>query len=179
MSKHVTAILSECGLREWPAGVPVEQREFYLQRGSAIHKATALLDKGTLDWSKLDDRILPYVRAYERFRKEMGGTVIATELQIENKALGYVGTLDVIIKGCALYPSGNVLFDKKTTQADVFTRLQTTGYVLGQKKKLKRGFIALRSDGTYRAGIYDNDASDKVAWIACVKLANWKERNNV
>jgi hypothetical protein len=50
-------------------------------------------------------------------------------------------------------------------------------YATAQKRAVKRGFVALRDNGTYSAGIYDADASDKAAWLSCLKLYNWIERN--
>jgi hypothetical protein len=151
--------------------------DFFLQRGRAIHIATALLDAGTLDWKTVDERIVPYVRAWEKFRREVGGKIIESECHIENKRLNYEGTLDRIISKCALYPIGNLLIDIKTNEADAITRLQTMAYATAQKRAVKRGFVALRDNGTYSAGIYDADASDKAAWLSCLKLYNWIERN--
>lgn len=50
---------------------------YYTDRGRdigiAVHLATAFLDKGTLDWGSIkDDEVLGRVRAYEKFRNEMG-----------------------------------------------------------------------------------------------------------
>lgn len=177
--KHVTQILNDCGLRgEWPEKFSKKDREFYLQRGSMIHKATALFDQGVLDWSSLDERIIPYIKAWEKSRKELGGQIVEIECKIKNSAFDYQGTLDRVIRNCALFPKGFLLIDIKTTEADVVTRLQTMAYAMGySKRKVKRGFIALKSNGNYKAGIYDNNASDKVGWIACLQLNNWIERN--
>jgi len=48
-------------------------------RGSAVHRATQLLDEsdlspdeGSLDWESLDPELLPYVQAYGKFKLESG-----------------------------------------------------------------------------------------------------------
>jgi len=180
--RRVTEIMRACGLREWPPGVPQKERDYYLSRGTAIHKATALWDAGILNTGSMDERIAPFLHAWTRFRRETGGDVVASELRVEYPALDYGGTLDRIIRFCSLYPTGCLLADIKTTQADVWTRLQTAGYRLAYRgegqKRMKRGFVALRKDGTYRAGVYDEDARDKAAWMACCQLAAWMERHN-
>lgn len=175
---HVTGVLSNCNLRAWSGNIRKEDMEFYLNRGSMIHLATALYDRGTLDWNSVDERIFLYIKAWEKFRNEAGGKVVAIEQMVINNPLQYRGTLDRIISKCALHPTGNLLLDIKTNEADIYTRLQTMAYALAQKKKVKRGFVALHNDGTYRAGVYDNDASDEVAWRASLNLNNWIERNS-
>lgn len=175
---HVTQVLSNCGIRgDWPKHFSKEDQEFYLRRGSMIHLATDLYDKDKLDWATLDERIVPYIEAWKKFRLEMGGKVLASELPVKNKKYNYQGKLDRIISKCALYPTGLLLIDIKTTAIDIATRLQTMAYMMAQNRKAKRGAVALQSDGNYKVQIFEDDASDKVGWIACLQLNNWIERN--
>lgn len=176
---HVTGILKNCGFGSgWFDKLSKEDREFYLQRGRMIHKATELYDKDVLNINTIDLRIKPYVNAWIKFRVEIGGEIIAIEKRVKNGKYGYVGRLDRIIKNCSLYSVGSVVFDIKTTEADIYTRLQTMGYKLSTRyKNLKRGYVALKVNGNYNVGIYQDDASDQVAWIACVRLNNWIVRN--
>lgn len=176
--RHVTRILASCGLYKWAPGLSHEKREFYLHRGSMIHRATALYDEGLLDWYNLDKRIKPYVEAYKRFLAESGAKPLLIEQYVVNKKLGYCGTLDRIYGKSALWPTGRLLVDIKTTEATAVTRLQTMAYKLayGARRPIARGFVALRKDGTYKAGIYTEGAVDKAAWMACLQLVNWRER---
>ena len=177
---RVTAILQACGLRQWPECISEEDRQWYMQRGSANHAATAQYDAGTLDWHKLDPRISGFVQGYEKFRREVGGIIVAREQKVHGIGyrMEYEGTLDIVLENCKLYPGRArcVLFDIKTNDADRYTRLQTSGYKLAYRgtgmKFLKRGFISLHENGSYHAGLYDGDASDDFTWRACVKWAN-------
>jgi hypothetical protein len=176
--KHVTQILSAVGLRGgWSEFIPKDDREFYLQRGTMVHKSTVLHDRGILDWKTVDERIIPYVKAWKKFREETGGKIVEIECRVENRELNYCGTLDRIIRKCRLYPAGNLLIDIKTSEADQATKIQTMAYAMAQKKKVKRGFVALHNTGNYSAGIYKDDEIDKAAWLACLTLNNWIERN--
>ncbi len=174
---HVTEILGNLNFRAWPYFIKDAERDFYLRRGSMIHKATALYDEGVLDWDTVDERILPFILAWKRFREEASGKVTAIELSVVNQKLGYVGTLDRIITKCNLHPSGHLLLDIKTNEADIFTRLQTMAYAMAQKRTVKRGYVELKNDGTYRAEVYDNDSVDQAGWMACLQLNSWKVRN--
>lgn len=62
-------------------------------RGSAVHKATEILDKyGKVE---LDEDIEPYVRAYVHFRKDFGiSDYHCIEKALANETLKYAGTID-------------------------------------------------------------------------------------
>ena len=64
-------------------------------RGSAVHKATEILDKyGKVE---CDEDIVPYVQAYVKFRKDFGiGEYAHIEKALANEELKYAGTLDRI-----------------------------------------------------------------------------------
>ena len=66
-------------------------------RGSAVHKATEILDK----YSKCecDEDIVPYVQAYIKFRKDFEiGDYVAIEKALANEELKYAGTIDRIYR---------------------------------------------------------------------------------
>ena len=64
-------------------------------RGSAVHKATEILDKyGKVE---CDEDIVPYLQAYVQFRKDFGIKDYAhIEKALANEELKYAGTLDRI-----------------------------------------------------------------------------------
>jgi hypothetical protein len=66
-------------------------------RGSAVHKATEILDKyGKCECS---EDIEPYIRAYVKFRKDFGIKDYAhIEKSLANEELKYAGTIDRIYK---------------------------------------------------------------------------------
>lgn len=66
-------------------------------RGSAVHKATEILDKyGRVE---CEEDIVPYIKAYVNFRKDFGISEYEhIEKAIANEELKYAGTLDRIYK---------------------------------------------------------------------------------
>lgn len=66
-------------------------------RGSAVHKASEILDKyGTCE---CEEDIVPYIQAYVKFRKDFGiGDYVAIEKALANEELRYAGTIDRIYK---------------------------------------------------------------------------------
>ena len=175
---RVTGILSACGLRQWPACIPQHQREFYLNRGCQIHKVTELHDLGTLDESSVDPRITGFLAGYKSFREIVGGEMRGIEKEVKHKTLGYCGRLDRIIGPSAVcqYPC---VLDIKTNDADIFTRLQLSGYrmALPCNKNMRRMAVSLFDDGKFKTQVYDSDTTDDKTWLACYQLAVWMERN--
>ena len=66
-------------------------------RGSAVHKATEILDKyGKVE---CEEDIVPYIKAYVKFRKDFGiSEYDHIEKAIANEELKYAGTIDRIYK---------------------------------------------------------------------------------
>jgi hypothetical protein len=78
--------------RIWPmpAGLPA----WYLERGKAVHHATTLIDKGTLDAETVDERIIPFLSAYEAFISSAHPVVELSEETVVHKSYSYGGRLD-------------------------------------------------------------------------------------
>lgn len=68
--------------------------EWYLTRGTAVHLATELWDKGTLDESTVDPQIQGYLESWKRFRKDQGYTPIEIELKLYDPVYLYAGKID-------------------------------------------------------------------------------------
>lgn len=75
-----------------------EASEWHMQRGVATHRACELLDNGTLDWASVDPEIEPRVKAWQKFRSEFGGEIVANEMRLCSPTRRYAGTLDRIIR---------------------------------------------------------------------------------
>ena len=91
----VTEILTDTGWMDY-SKIPEHIREFALQRGSYVHLACAMLVRDELDWSTVDEQILPYVRGYERFLKDTGLKPLLVEKPMGSERWGYGGTLDIL-----------------------------------------------------------------------------------
>lgn len=146
----VTTILSGVGIADF-SGIPDHLRDVALERGGFVHLATQFLDKGTLDWDTIDPMIEPYVRAYEKFKKDSGFVPNLIEHMGYNKVLDYAGTLD----RTGTLNNRMILLDIKTgTQLPKYVKLQTAAYVKilpeDHEPVAERYGLLLRKDGTYR-----------------------------
>ena len=178
--RRVTDILRDAGLREDMAWMTPEQQDWYKNRGTQIHAATVMVDRGTLDWDALDGEIVGHVRGYEKFIKAVTPIVCAVEKEVICVKHDYLGHLDRV------YRIGGVpvVCDIKTTTCDLTTRLQTMAYKMAARQGGRRMGLALHSDGTFRAYWYIEpwaDAVDTEGWLAAVNgdtagIAKWKER---
>lgn len=177
--RHVTDIIAACGIDQFAFMRP-EAREFYLSRGAAVHKATELYDLGTLDLSTLDPRLEPYLAAYKKFRREVGGECEEIEFRVECKRLNFCGRLDRVIKGARLtLKYSRLVLDIKTSAVSASAAIQTAAYRMGYKKMASRAALALQDDGNYKLALFNDDILDEGAWLACLTLATWKERKGL
>jgi hypothetical protein len=86
----------------WP--MPPDLPQWYLDRGRMVHAATVLIDNGTLDWDKLDERIKPFCDAYLSFKDTAHPEIEARELAVVHPSLAFGARLDAVyrIPGMAL-----------------------------------------------------------------------------
>lgn len=166
--------------------MPRYKRRFYLDRGRAIHEATALYDSGELEEASIDPRISGFLTAWKNWRRDTGAIPRSIEYEVESASTGYRGRFDRLMEKCTqAMPGGLLLLDIKTNEYAEATRLQTMAYLLayreltGSKARIKRGVVALHPDGRYTAEVFDDDAGDEIAWRACVVLASWKQRKGL
>ena len=175
---RVTTVLRLSGLR--PAMLHVKDPEWYLRRGSIIHKAVALMDQGKLDWTSLDERIVPFVKAAQKFRAECGGKLVAAEMEVADLTRGIVGHLDAIYRGMRLRGHKNklCLVDWKTNQVDDATAVQTAAYAeMSTLRIAHRCGVALHDDGSYKVTWFTDYAGDLAGWYGAVEVAKWRLRN--
>ncbi len=147
----VTQIIRAVIPRQWNAD------PWCMQRGTMVHKAAALLLRGQLDWTTVDERILPRVRAVEKFWLQnqvelTGPTSSAYAMWVEelgcNPVFGYAGTPDLRI--------GSVIVDWKSCD-EPEAEIQGGGYACMFRPGQIRTFMSveLKEDETYRVTKYD------------------------
>ncbi len=73
------------------AGLIRNSDEWYMTKGTAIHLATELWDRDTLDETTVDPQIQGYLESWKRFRKDQNYTPTHIEYQIYHPEL-MVGT---------------------------------------------------------------------------------------
>ncbi len=169
--KRVTTILRDV-FGEPSVFGDAEDKAFWMERGTAVHKATELYDKGTLNVCGLDYRIKPRVLSWMKFRNEVGGKIIGNETEVVNKHLGYVGHLDRMIRGSRMWPNHDLLVDIKCGKPWPICALQLMAYKLAwletkrTRKKIKRVAVHLSDEG-YQLYPFEDDQRDAVGWYAC------------
>jgi len=139
-----------------------------MKRGTLIHDATELLDKGTIDWSQVDDEIEPYLEQYEIAKHELKFKVKAWEIKVSHPALGYGGRIDKL----ALYQRANAIIDIKTgtkIREEGWHHLQVAGYRETYKRR-PRAFILYLSQENYRW--IEMDEKAPMVWTKLMKGVN-------
>lgn len=83
--------------------------------GHTLHQDAHAFDDDDLDWSTVDPRVLPYLRAWATFRENSRLMPTTRERLVYHPTLGYAGTLDGIF---VLPNNRRVLVDIKTGDPD-------------------------------------------------------------
>lgn len=168
--RSVTGILGECGITPDFSFVPSLVMAHAIARGNAVHHASYLIDKDTLDEYSLDERIIGYIQAYKRFRRECDIRVIVSEEKMLSP-LGFGMKPDRI----AWILGQRAILDLKTAQSLAkSTGPQTAGYKIGwdsiYPKQLIEARYGLRlsANGTYKLTPYE-DPEDLSCFMDCLR----------
>ncbi|NIQ00988.1 MAG: hypothetical protein GWM98_11665 [Nitrospinaceae bacterium] len=160
----VTTILDDVGLKTFPDFV--QDREWYADRGTKVHKACHLFDIGKLVPESVDPAITGYLKAYELAKKEMGFTVVHSELRVFDEAFWVAGTLDKFV---AFRGGKTAIIDLKCGAKNRGDRYQTAGYgyAFGGYFEIDRLALYLRDDGSFAPDPHDDDSDFTVFQSAC------------
>jgi hypothetical protein len=145
--------------------------QFFLERGSAIHAATHLIDRGELDWSTVDDRIEPFLDAYMRFKEENGVTWEHAEESLAHPIYRYCGTPDRFLP----------LYDLKSGQGDTIQLeayselLRANGHNPGPYGYL----LQLNGDGTYKIIRHRFDRNLLGVWLSAVSVYHYRKQKGL
>lgn len=149
--------------------------EWYLRRGTMIHRSAAMMLRGILDWQSVDPRICGHVKAAERAVNDLFGGP-SEDMIIErpdyHKIMLYAGTPDLIHKG--------QLWDWKCS-AEPENAFQLGAYcAIAEQRGINIkscAAVELHDDGTYRIDTY-KPARCKSLFMACYSLYGWMKENN-
>ena len=176
----VNEILKACGQVDFSM-VPKDRLDKACELGTAVHTATALYDQGDLYEEDLHPALRGYLAAWVRFRVECEFEPELIEHRFYCEPYQYCGTLDrigpITIPG---WPVGmRVLLDLKTGNLTRSVKLQLPAYDLGiDGDSLPMIAVKLNDDGTYKIdGPMGDVQSNREAWLHCVILHRWMERN--
>lgn len=170
-------------------GVPSGVLRHAAERGTAVHLATEFWDDGDLDEESIDQEILPYVQAWQRFRAESGFEVLRSEVRVYSERHRYAGTVDCI----GVMRGRLVMVEKKTTAVlAAAAAIQVTAYrrayneTCRPAERIRHSYtVHLRRDGTYRLDEWTPDEDHWAAFLALLKpdhsdsaatLAAWKAK---
>jgi len=162
--------------------IPADVLERKRQIGTAAHEATALYDNTMLDWSTVDDAVMPYLQAWVFFCDETGFTPTQVEQRVYSKRYDFAGTLDrngLFSNLKKLNPDEEVMLDIKCTAALMpAVGPQTAAYLAahneGRRKKIKKRFCALlKPNGRYELEPLTEN-SDLTVFLACLTIRKWE-----
>jgi hypothetical protein len=141
--------------------------------GSAIHLAIKYLLTTGLNWDGLDPSLIPPLKQFEQWRKDIDLEVLNCEEPMFSQRYGYAGTPDII----AGSKNGLVLVDIKTgdygrIEAQVAAYEQLYREHVGVRRSIEKRVLYLPKDG----GDYKfEQVNDKDSWSYFLsKLNIWK-----
>ncbi len=144
-------------------------------RGRLVHRITAMWDRGTLDVTSIDDRLIPYFAAYELFLDDCKPKIIEIEMKVASQQYGVAGTLDRILQ----LEGPRDLMDIKSgafgycgPQLALYGQCytETTGYAISGRYGL-----ALKDTGKYKLEKF-TEPSDFTVAVACLTIRNWRNK---
>jgi len=150
-----------------------------MDRGTYVHAATEMIDKGTLDWNALDDTLRPYCEAYSKYCQSANmGEILISERPMYHAQYLYAGTLDRVVKMNGL----TSLIDIKSGSPHPATALQVAAYAelvrANEDTHVSKGYVLyLRDDGTYRLDEVKDLKRNLQIFLAALTVVRWKEEN--
>lgn len=173
----VSDAIQAAGLKDFSRIAP-DVLEHARQRGTAVHAACHYLDEGDLNWETVSPEVEPYVRAWERFKRDVPSVMMEKEIPLYHATLGFAGTPDRIME-----MSGDggrrITIDLKTYRPDAVTGVQLAAYSLlrwGPQPSWdvpKRWGLWLKDDGKYQLTDF-TDRGDEAVFLACLTIAKFK-----
>lgn len=159
----VTQILEICGCID---------KTWYTQeactRGQYVAKATALLDLGQLDWSTVDDRLMPYLQSWRKFIEGSGIVFEPQDIEREvcNPVFGYAGRFDRL----GLWGGMTTLIDIKTGGQEPWHSLQLNLYAYTISPSPRSLVNVFLSEDGYKAVKHEHSTHA----LAFAAVANWR-----
>ncbi len=145
-------------------------------KGSAVHLATELDDRGDLDEASVHPEVAGRLESWRRFKRESGVVIEEIESPIEHVAMGYRGTPDRVV----LWVGSRWIFDLKPPSKIPAHRLQLCGYVMGWAAMQpgiaspRRATVHLQDDGSAARVEEYTDRRDFDVWKGAVSVAHFK-----
>lgn len=172
----VTEIIAAAGMMpEYKSDDP----QYYMDRGSAIHKAVELYEAGTLNYATVAPEIEGYMESWLKFRADVLWVTAGQEKTMKHSIYGFKGKPDNW--GMMTAKSGLTLIDVKTGTEDPWHYTQLSAY-----KELLRDngvFVIdaiplyLKADGKYSLGKRKATREDLGDFLSALRIHQWKREN--
>lgn len=179
----VTSVLADVGITNYRF-VNQEVLQRAARFGTAVHRATELWDKGVLDMDSVHPALMPYLKAWIRFREDFGFDPDQVEVRVFCERYRYAGTADrvgVVTKG--KLAGKRTLVDIKSGMLLPGVAIQTAAYThaynaLNKKQQVARRLCVKLDDSGY---IIEEltEKSDFSTWLACLQVYNFKKTHNI
>ena len=143
-----------------------------MERGTLIHKACELYTRGVLDWSTVDDSILPEVRTYAEWFDASRFKPLLVEEMVGSKQFRFAGRLDLF----GIWKTGLAIIDWKTGAEYPAYRFQTAGLEIALKEMLPVAFkverYCLYLKGEKARPVRHNDPRDRSRFLAALTCSH-------
>lgn len=163
--------------------IPRDVLERARARGTAVHVACELYDRGDLDFATMDQSLWPYLQAWDRFKTETKFEIELIEKPVYSERYRYAGTLDRYGHGRFRSKSklSTALIDIKSGEVQTATGVQLAAYhgagvEMGavDKSAIRIG-VHLQDTGKYKLEVYDSP-QDWPVFLACLQIHHYKRR---
>ena len=146
--------------------------EYSATRGTYVHKACELSDRGELEEAELDPILIPYVSAWQKFIMESKFQITEMETRLVSETHQFSGKPDRIgiLNGCP------AIIDLKSGVVQPWTALQLAGYEILKGSPHKRFGVQLKDDGNYKLTEF-KDRQDRQVFLSCLAVYQWKHNN--
>jgi hypothetical protein len=146
------------------------------------HKAMALVVRNTLNWSRLDSALTPYIEGGAKFLHDFRDrVVVASEVIVGHEQLRVAGTIDLIMESSTV----EVVEFKFTADFPDQAGPQTAAYanLLRYMRPALRGRLVRRrvvvlKEGSYKTELL-TDPSDWAHFVSCLNVTWWKIKHGI
>lgn len=144
--------------------------------GTAVHLACELDDLGELDIERLDESLVPYLKAWRKFSAEHNVGWEKIEHQVYHGTMRFAGTLDRF----GLVNGRRTVVDiKSSVQLYPSVGPQLAAYANALTEPFAdRMAVQLKADGTYVAKTY-TEPSDWPVFCSLLTLRTWCARHRI
>ena len=173
------------GNQRWPSVTEILQAEGLVDttwfdewsrtRGTYVHQAIKLYNKGELLEKDLDERLAPYLNAWRQFRQNSDIEIIASEKMVYSELWQYAGRLDLF---CKINGEDSII-DLKSGAVDASVALQLAAYAMCFENyySIKRYGLSLK--GGRPSIVAFKDYKDFEIWRALVAIYHYELNNGI